>query len=69
MLAEAEGWRLALLVLNLQAMRGTQMVSVATLAAEVGDLTRFDDRKPLMAYIGLMPPEHASGTRTQRQRE
>lgn len=42
-LAEAvEGWRFAPLVRNLQALRGIQLVSAATLVAEVGNLTRFD---------------------------
>ena len=50
-------------------MRGTQMVSIATLATEVGDLTRFDGSKQLIADVGLMPSEQYSGTRTQRQRE
>lgn len=62
------GWRFAPLVRNLQALRGIQLVSAATLVAEIGDLTRFDNPKQLMAYVGLVPSEHSSGARTQRGR-
>ena len=63
-----EGWRFAPLVRNLQALRGIQLVSAATLVAEVGDLTRFDNPKQLMAYVGLVPSEYSSGARKQRGR-
>jgi transposase len=48
--------------------RGIRLVSAATLVAEVGDLTRFDNPKQLMAYVGLVPSEHSSGARTKRGR-
>jgi hypothetical protein len=44
------------------------LVSAATLVAEVGDLTRFDNPKQLMAYVGLVPSEYSSGARKQRGR-
>ena len=53
---------------GLQALRGIKLVSAATLVAEVGDLTRFDNPKQLMAYVGLVPSEHSSGARTHRGR-
>src|SRR3546814_8562151 len=57
-LAEAvDAWCFAPLVRNLQALRGIRLVSAATLVAEVGDLTRFDNPKQLMAYVGLVPSE------------
>ena len=46
-------WHFAPLVRGLQALRGIKLVSAATLVAEVGDLTRFDNPKQLMAYVGL----------------
>src|SRR3546814_16220759 len=59
-LAEAvDAWCFAPLVRNLQALRGIRLVSAATLVAEVGDLTRFDNHKQLMAYVGLVPSEHS----------
>src|SRR3546814_4626385 len=67
--AEAvDAWCFAPLVRNLQALRGIRLVSAATLVAEVGDLTRFDNPKQLMAYVGLVPSEHSSGARTKRGR-
>jgi transposase len=40
-------------------------VVAATLVAEVGDMTRFQNPKQLMAYVGLVPSEHSSGARTR----
>ena len=45
-----------------------ELVGAATLVAEVGDLTRFDNPKQLMADVGLVPSEHSSGARTRRGR-
>jgi len=45
----------------LQALRGMAMVAAATLVAELGDITRFDNPRQLMAYLGLVPSEHSSG--------
>jgi transposase len=59
-------WSLAPVVVALQALRGVALVAAATLAAELGDVTRFDNPRPLMSYIGLVPSEHSSGG-TRRQ--
>ena len=59
-------WSLAPVVVALQALRGVALVAAATLVAELGDVTRFDNPRQLMAYIGLVPSEHSSG-RTRRQ--
>jgi transposase len=64
--AALPGWSLAPVVRALQALRGVALVAAATLAAELGDVTRFDNPRQLMAYIGLVPSEHSSG-RTRRQ--
>ena len=50
----------------LQAMRGISLLAVATLVAEVGDFTRFANPRQLMAYLGLVPSEASSGSRTRR---
>jgi transposase len=63
-----DAWCFAPLVRNLQVLRGIRLVSAATLVAEVGDLTRFDNPKQLMAYVGLVPSEHSSGAKTKRGR-
>jgi len=45
----------------LQALRGMTLVAAATLVAELGDITCFDNPRQLMAYLGLVPLEHSSG--------
>lgn len=59
-------WSLAPVVRALQALRGMALVGAATLVAELGDMTRFDNPRQLMAYLGLVPSEHSSGA-TRRQ--
>jgi transposase len=62
----AAGGPLAPLVDAVQALRGVGLVTAATLAAELGDLTRFASPRQAMAYVGLVPGEHSSGGRTRR---
>ncbi len=50
----------------LQCLRGVGLVTAATLVAELGDVTRFEHPRQLMAYAGLVPSEHSSGTRQRR---
>jgi transposase len=59
-------WTLAPVVAALQTMRGMALVNAATLIAELGDLSRFADPRQLMAYLGLVPSEHSSGTSIKR---
>ena len=59
-------WVLAPVVHALQALRGTALVTAATVIAELGDITRFENPRQLMAYLGLVPSEHSSGG-TRRQ--
>ena len=42
------------------------LVTAATVIAELGDITRFENPRQLMAYLGLVPSEHSSGG-TRRQ--
>lgn len=49
-----------------QALRGVSTIVAATVAAELGDLTRFDHPKKLMAFTGLVPSEASSGESTRR---
>ena len=37
-----------------------------TVAAELGDITRFSSPRQLMAYVGLVPSEHSSGGTRRR---
>ena len=59
-------WSLAPVVHALQALRGMALIAATTLIAELGDITRFNNPRQLMAYLGLVPSEHSSGT-TRRQ--
>jgi transposase len=54
-------WDRAPLVTALQALRGVDLVSAATLVAEVGDFRRFRTASELMSFVGLVPSEHSSG--------
>jgi transposase len=57
----AATWRFYPVVEALQALRGVQFTVAITVVAEVGDLTRFNNPRQLMAYLGLIPSEHSSG--------
>jgi transposase len=59
-------WPLAPVVAALQAMRGVAFLSAVVLAAEVGDFRRFANPRQLMAWLGLVPCEHSSGSRVER---
>ena len=54
-------WRFYPAVLALQAMRGIQFTSAVGLTSELGDLTRFEHPRQLMAWLGVTPSEHSSG--------
>src|ERR1700674_6086536 len=47
-------------------MRGVALVVAVTVVAEVGDFRRFANARQLMAYLGLVPSEHSSGTSIKR---
>jgi transposase len=47
-------------------MRGGALVVSVTVVAEVGDFRRFANARQLMAYLGLVPSEHSSGTSIRR---
>jgi transposase len=60
--------RHAPLIAALQSLRGVGAITAVTLVAELGDLSRFDTPRPLMAYVGLVPSEHSSGDSQRRGR-
>ena len=59
-------WPMAPVVAALQAMRGVARVVAVTIVAEVGDFRRFANARQLMAYLGLAPSEHSSGSTIRR---
>lgn len=56
-----KSWSLRPVVEALMALRGISLITAMTTLAELGDITRFDAPKQLMAYLGLVPSEHSSG--------
>ena len=61
MRAVLPNWSLAPVVEAVQAMRGVSLITAMTVLAELGDISRFDSPRQLMAYLGLVPSEHSSG--------
>ena len=59
-------WTLAPIVPALMAMRGLDLVAAVTLLAEIGDLSRFENPRQLMAYVGLVPGERSTGESIKR---
>jgi len=58
-----KSWRLSPVVEALQALRGVRFTVAVTAIAELGDLTRFEKPRQLMAFLGLHPSEHSTGER------
>ena len=49
--------------LRLRCFRGVDDLTALTIAAELGDPARFPTAPSLMAFVGLVPSEHSSGTK------
>jgi transposase len=63
---QVKTWRFQPVVEALQALRGVQCTVAVTTVAALGDLTRFNNPRQLMNYVGLTPSEYASGPRRQQ---
>jgi transposase len=63
---QTEQWRMKPLVAALSSLRGIDFVSAVTLAAEIGDFSRFANPCELMGFLGLVPSEYSTGD-TRRQ--
>jgi transposase len=59
-------WELAPVVEALMALRGCRLITAMTVVAELGDISRFDSPRQLMAFLGLVPSENSSGPRQRR---
>jgi transposase len=59
-------WSLAPVVVALQAMRGIDLITAFGFLAEIGDLSRFEGPRQLMAYLGLVPSERSTGDSVRR---
>lgn len=59
-------WSLAPVVGSLIALRGIDTLAAMVLLAELGDISRFDSPRQLMAFLGLVPGEYSSGGRRRQ---
>jgi transposase len=59
-------WSLAPVVSSLVALRGIDKLAAMVLLAELGDISRFDSPRQLMAFLGLVPSEHSTGQRRRQ---
>lgn len=55
-------------VTRLRCFRGIDDLTALTIAAELGDARRFPTAPSTMAFVGLNPSEHSSGTKRARGR-
>jgi transposase len=56
-----ETWTLGPLVKAFMALRGVQLITAVTIAAEIGDFRRFSNARQLMSFLGLVPSISATG--------
>jgi len=63
---DVHDWCFAPVVDALRALRGVNTTIAATVVAEIGDITRFENPRQLMDWLGLVPSEHSSGSTTRR---
>ncbi len=59
-------WSLYPVVEALMALRGCRLITAMTVMAELGDISRFESPRQLMAFLGLVPSESSSGASTRR---
>jgi transposase len=61
-----QGWRLYPVVQAIQALRGVELTGAVIVLTELGDITRFENPRQLMSYLGLTPSEYSSGERRRQ---
>ena len=66
LLEVVEAWDRAPLARALQALRGIDLVSSATIVSEVGDFGRFAKAPDFMGFLGLIPAEDSTGDEHRR---
>lgn len=66
--AAIKDWHFGPVVDALLGLRGVNTIIAATVVAEIGDIARFENPRQLMAWLGLVPSEHSSGSSTRRGR-
>jgi transposase len=63
---QGKTWRWAPVVEAIQGLRGVPFTVAVTVLAELGDLSRFENPRQLMSYLGLTPSEYSSGERRRQ---
>jgi len=63
---QVKHWRYYPVIKAIQALRGVRLRVAVGVISELGDLSRFDHPRKLMAYLGLVPSEHSSGEHQRR---
>jgi transposase len=63
---QVKTWRLQPVVEALEGLRGVQFTVAVTIVAELGDLTRVENPRQVMTYLGLIPSEYSSGERRRQ---
>ena len=63
---EGQTWWLAPVVDALQALRGVPCTAAVTTVAELDDLTRCENPRQLMTYLGLIRAEYSTGERRRQ---
>ena len=66
MLTLLEDWQRKPLVEAMMAFKGFKLVAAMVTVSEIGTFSRFEHPKKLMAYLGLVPTESSSGSKTSR---
>jgi transposase len=64
--AQVTTWRLQPVVEALVGLRGVQCIVAVTTVAALGDLTRVENPRQVMNYLGLIPAEYSSGARRRQ---
>ena len=62
----AAGEDMAPAVSALRCVRGISTVTAFSIAAEIGDFSRFPDARSFMSFVGLVPSESSSGESVSR---
>ena len=53
---------------TVRALSGVNTTIASTVVTEIGDITRFDNPRQLIAWLDLVPSEQSSGNTTRRGR-
>jgi transposase len=62
-----ESPRYASQVERLTALKGVELLTALVFLTEMGDVLRFDNRRQVGAYVGLVPSSHESGQQADRK--